>query len=81
MTASCFMTHHKVILDNWDLFEAMGKHEVSSTMEDETINQLFRTRGYFLIVPIPSLALHMQYKTEMDDQINWRKWWTTFSII
>ena len=78
MTASCFMTHHKVITDNWDLFEAMGKHEVTSKMEDNTINQLFRTRNYYLFVPIPSLALHMQYDTEEDDQINWREWWDRY---
>ena len=72
MTASCFMTHHQVIKDNWDVFEAMGKHPVDSKMEDNTINQLFRTRGYYLFVPIPSLALHMQYDTEEDDQMNWR---------
>lgn len=79
MTASCFMTHIKVIKDNWDLFEAMGKHAVTAKMEDETINQLFRTRGYYLFVPIPSLALHMQYDTELDDQIDWRVWWDRFA--
>jgi predicted SAM-dependent methyltransferase len=72
------MTHHKVIVDNWDLFEAMGKHVVDANMEDETINQLFRTRGYYLFTPIPSLALHMQYDTEEDNQINWREWWDRY---
>jgi len=78
MTASCFMVHHQVIKDNWDVFEAMGKHEVTSKMEDNTINQLFRKRGYYLFVPIPSLALHMQYDTEEDDQMNWREWWDRY---
>lgn len=78
MTASCFMVHHQVIKDNWDVFEAMGKHPVDSKMEDNTINQLFRTRGYYLFVPIPSLALHMQYDTEEDDQMNWREWWDRY---
>ena len=78
MTASCFMTHHQVIKDNWDVFEAMGKHKVDAKMEDNTINQLFRTRGYYLFVPIPSLALHMQYDTEEDDQMNWREWWDRY---
>ena len=78
MTASCFMTHHSLIKDNWDLFEAMGKHPVSPKREDETINKLFRERGYYLFVPIPSLALHMQYDTELDDQMNWREWWDRY---
>ncbi len=77
--ASCFMTHHKVITDNWDLLEAMGKHPVDSKMEDNTINKLWQQRGYYLFVPIPSLALHMQYDTEEDDQINWREWWDRYS--
>jgi len=78
MTASCFMVHHKVLTDNWDVFEAMGKHKVDSKMEDNTINKLFRERGYYLFVPIPSLALHMQYDTELDDQMNWRDWWDRY---
>lgn len=78
MTASCFMVHHKMLIDNWDLFEAMGKHPVNSKMEDNTINKLFRERGYYLFVPIPSLALHMQYDTEEDDQMNWREWWDRY---
>jgi len=40
-TASCFMTHHQVIKDNWDLFYAMGVHPVDNVMEDETINKLW----------------------------------------
>lgn len=78
MTASCFMTHHQIITKNWDLFEAMGKHEVSSVMEDKTINQLFRSRNYYLFTPIPSLALHMQYNSELDEQINWEEWWDKY---
>lgn len=76
--ASCFMTHHQVIKDNWELLEAMGKHELSGKMEDNTINKLWQQRGYYLFVPIPSLALHMQYDTEMDDQIDWRSWWKKY---
>lgn len=78
MTASCFMTHHKVITDNWDLFQAMGEHAVTKDMEDKTINQLFRSRGYYLFTPIPSLALHMQYDTEKDPFIDWTKWWSKY---
>jgi len=78
MTASCFMTHHSIIVDNWDLFHAMGNHAVDKHMEDKTINQLFRTRNYHLFVPIPSLALHMQYESELDELMNWREWWDRY---
>jgi predicted SAM-dependent methyltransferase len=73
------MTHHSIITENWDLFHAMGNHAVDKHMEDKTINQLFRTRGYHLFVPIPSLALHMQYESELDELMNWREWWDRYN--
>lgn len=79
MTASCFMTHKLVIDKNWDLFERMGKSPISGTMEDTSINQLFRSRGYYLFVPIPSLALHMQYSTEEDPLYDWRSLWDKYA--
>jgi len=80
MTASCFMTHVSVIQKEWHLFEKMGKSEVSGVMEDESINQLFRSLGYYLFVPIPSLALHMQYSTEYDPLMDWKEWWDKYNI-
>lgn len=74
-TASCFMTHVDVIRKQWDLFEAMGKHEVNGEMEDNTINKLFSERGYTLLTPIPSLALHFQTDIEKDPYIDWKSWW------
>ena len=78
-TASCFMTHHQVLRDNWDLFLKMGTSELSGDMEDQSINQLFISRHYQLFTPIPSLALHMQYDTEIDPLMNWQAWWERFS--
>lgn len=77
-TASCFMTFHQIIIDNWDLFYKMGTHEINEHMEDKTINQLFQTRGYHLLVPMPSVALHMQYDTEIDELVDWKKWWDRY---
>jgi 2-polyprenyl-3-methyl-5-hydroxy-6-metoxy-1,4-benzoquinol methylase len=77
-TASCFMTWWPVIQQEWDLFEAMGNHPIESDMEDNTINRLFHERGYYLFVPMPSLALHMQYDTEKDPYMNWREWWDRY---
>lgn len=77
-TASCFMVHHSVLVKEWDLFDAMGRHKVDGKMEDNTINKLFYQRGYYLFVPMPSVALHMQYDTEKDDLIEWREWWDRY---
>lgn len=77
-TSSCFMLHHQMLVKEWDLFEAMGNHKVDRFMEDNTINKLWNERGYYLFVPIPSLALHLQYSTEKDDQIDWYTKWKKF---
>lgn len=79
-TASCFMTHISIIRKEWDLFEKMGKDVVHGKMEEQSINRLFYERGHYLFVPIPSLALHMQYSTEEDPFINWREWWDKYNL-
>lgn len=79
-TASCFLTHKMVIDKEWDLFEKMGKDKVHGKMEEESINRLFYERGYYLFVPIPSLALHMQYSTEEDPLYDWRPLWDKYSL-
>lgn len=79
-TASCFMTHKLVIEKEWDLFEKMGKDKVHGKMEEESINRLFYERGYYLFVPIPSLALHMQYSTEEDPLYDWRPLWDKYAL-
>ena len=78
MTASCFMTHVETIRKEWDLFYDMGTHEVGPTMEDETINQLFRSRGYYLFIPIPSLAFHLQW--DEDHLADWRSLWNKYQL-
>ena len=80
LASSCFMVHHNVIVNNWDLFHNMGIHEWNSNMERDTISQLFTSRGYYLFVPIPSLALHMQYETEKDDLADWETLWNKYAI-
>ena len=42
LTSSCFMTHISIIKEEWDLFYKMGTSELSSSMEDDSINQLFK---------------------------------------
>ena len=75
-TASCFMINHKVLVDNWDLFYGMGTcDKTDRKMEDKTINKLWQERGLILFTPIPSLALHMQFDSEKDPYIDWKKMW------
>ncbi len=73
--ACCFMTHVSVIRLNWDLFDEFWQHEVNSTMELDTISRLFWERQYVMLVPIPSLALHLQYDSERDPFLDWQNLW------
>jgi hypothetical protein len=78
-TASCFMLDHPTLIKNFDLFDAMGRHEVNNVMEDETINVLFRDRNCLLFTPIPSIALHAQADTEEDPYLDWKFLWDQFA--
>lgn len=73
--ACCFMTHVDVVRTHWDLFDAFWQHEVNSTMELDTISRLFWERQLVLLVPIPSLALHLQYESEKDPFLDWQILW------
>lgn len=77
-TASCLFLEHKTLVDNWDLFEGFYNHPVDPKMEDDTLNKLFQERDHILFTPIPSLALHMQYETEIDPFIDWTILWEKY---
>ena len=74
------MTHISVIQSNWDLFEKMATSKYAPHMETLSISKLFYEREYLQFTPIPSLALHMQYETEIDPYINWREWWDKYEV-
>lgn len=46
--------------------------------EGTTINKIWR-EYVNLFTPIPSLALHMQFKEQQDPYINWKKLWDSIS--
>lgn len=77
--ASPFMVHIETLRKQWDLFYAMGTHEITGDMEENTINKLFHERGVMLFTPIPSLALHFQYDMNKDPYIDWKRWWDKYS--
>jgi hypothetical protein len=86
-TASCFLVSHKTIVENWDLFDAMGRSVYDEACEDRSINRLFqnmesypiREIKHLLFTPIPSLALHLQDDSTRDPYLNWRALWDKFS--
>lgn len=71
-----FMTHKDIMVDNWDLFEKICDDDAHNPkLEDDSINRLWQERGYIVMSPLPSLALHFQTEHEKDPYIDWKAWW------
>jgi glycosyltransferase involved in cell wall biosynthesis len=84
-STSTFFCSHEILKKYWTYFEVMtnyGKGE----KKDEVIvrNKIWEKpftdgSGAFLLSPIPSLSIHLQYATEFEEQrspfINWKEWW------
>ena len=71
-----FVTHHKVLTDEWDLFDKMcNGHPHDPKLEDGSVNKLWQERGYVVMSPLPSLSLHFQSDDEKDPYIDWKSWW------
>ena len=87
-TSSCFFLSHKTLIENWELFELMGKLKYDATCEDRSINRLFqnmegfsaRNISHLLFTPIPSLALHMQDQSTKDPYLDWKSLWDKFNL-
>jgi hypothetical protein len=85
-TASCFLASHKTVVENWNLFETMGKSVYDEMCEDKSINRLFqnmegcpkREIKHLLFTPIPSLALHLQDDSTKDPFLNWKALWDKY---
>lgn len=67
--------HVDVLRKEWDLFEDFYEHPLDRNCEIDTINKLFSERGYIQFSPIPSLAYHMQFDTELHPYPGWEELW------
>jgi len=84
--ASCsFFTSANNFIKHWDYLEAFLRMpptgDDQGNFENTTINRIFVERGVLGLVPIPSLALHMQSEIEIDPYVDWKSWWDSVEII
>ena len=88
-TTFTMMTTPKVFRDYWDIFEKLALEykpfapgEDPNTLVDEgnTIGEIWKT-DVIRVNPIPSLALHIQFKEQRDPHINHLEWWNKYSRI
>ena len=75
-TPCTFLTSKHQFLKNYDLCEKLTTYDKDYVkMEVETINTMFTKRGVLGLIPINSVALHMQGELFMDPYIDWKQRW------
>lgn len=86
-TTNVMMTIPKIFKDNWELFETLAlkyngdylNPRAEHYEESNTIWKIWRENKAMRFSPIPSLALHMQFKEQEDPFINWKQWWQLYA--
>lgn len=84
---SCsFFTSHNQFSQHWDLYDmffALLKKiitEPQNDLENKSLNLILTRRGVLGIVPITSLALHLQSELEKDPHIDWEDRWNKIDV-
>lgn len=80
---SCsFMTSHKQFSNHWDLyhffFERLKNEDPN--LENHSLNYMLTKRGVLGLIPINSLAFHLQSELEEDPHLDWRKLWESVDV-
>lgn len=82
-TTQTMLCKPEIFQNHWELFEklALGycpiKHEIH---EGNTIYHIWKNHVP-RFSPIQSLALHMQFDTQIDPFIDWKYWWDNYTCL
>jgi len=80
---SCsFMTTHKQFSQHWDLYHAFFElvDKKDPKLESQSLNYMLTQRGVLGLIPINSLAFHMQSDLEKDPHIPWQPIWDNIDV-
>jgi hypothetical protein len=84
-TTHTMMTTPGVFQKHWPIFERLASkynplppEGQEGVHEGNTIVDIWRNHA-IRFSPIPSLALHMQFDTQIDPYINWQQWWADYT--
>lgn len=80
-TTQTMMCNPCVFNDYWAIFEELANGYDPNTHlihEGNTISKIWKNHVP-RFSPIPSLALHMQFDTQVDPFIDWKMWWGKYS--
>lgn len=71
-----FLTSHAQFIKHWGILERfLEKSPTDERIEPDTLNKILTTRGVLGLLPISSIALHMQDNIIKDPYINWKFYW------
>jgi len=83
---SCsFFTSHRQFSQHWDLYEMFFVLLAKLTKDDKdlenrSLNYMLTQRGVLGLVPVTSLALHVQSELERDPHIDWQARWEAVDV-
>jgi len=87
---SCsFITSYKQFVKHWDLYETFfelidqykeNEKKGLDILENRSLNYMLTQRGILGLVPISSLAFHMQTENNKDPHIDWKPIWDNIKI-
>ena len=82
---SCsFLTSHEQFSQHWDLYHCfldLIDKKNSRELENVSLNYMLTKRGVLGLIPINSLALHLQSDLEKDPHINWEILWNSINLL
>jgi hypothetical protein len=79
-TSCSFLTHVEQLRRQWDLIEAFlalppRGLPPDGRLESVSLNLMFTKREVLGMMPVDSLALHVQAEEDKDPHVDWREWW------
>lgn len=83
---SCsYLTSHKQFSQNWDLyyrfFELIDKKDKEKNdLENVSLNYMLTQRGILGLVPVNSVAFHLQSELEKDPHIDYLPLWNSINV-
>lgn len=83
--ACTFLTSHNQFAQHWDLYNDFfylipKLEETDGMLENKSLNYMFTQRGVLMLVPITSMAWHMQVIEDKDPYVPWEPIWDAIDV-
>ena len=84
-TSCSYLTSHEQFSQHWDLyhhfFELIDRvSNGKNNLENVSLNYMFTKRGVLGLVPVNSVAFHLQSDLEKDPHIDYKSLWDSISV-